>query len=99
MFLPRAVISSVSSLKARSDRSALPLCSIIVRTGPIFRISSAVLMLYLTDWTDVSRVVFAGCVAVRSDHLCGVWRFSESDKPRLLQVINTTEVATCISAR
>ncbi|TWW66896.1 RNA polymerase I subunit C [Takifugu flavidus] len=37
------------------------------------------------------------CVAVRSDHLCGVWRFAETVKPRLLQAINTTEVATCIS--
>ncbi|XP_070707200.1 uncharacterized protein taf1c isoform X1 [Pempheris klunzingeri] len=37
------------------------------------------------------------CVGVRSDHLCGVWRSSESSKPRLLQVINTREVATCIS--
>ncbi|GAA6223583.1 TATA box-binding protein-associated factor RNA polymerase I subunit C [Lates japonicus] len=37
------------------------------------------------------------CVAVRSDRLCGVWRFSERDEPRLLQVVNTSEVATCIS--
>lgn len=37
------------------------------------------------------------CVAVRSDHLCGVWRFSERNKPRLLQVIKTKEVATCIN--
>ncbi|XP_062269088.1 TATA box-binding protein-associated factor, RNA polymerase I, subunit C isoform X1 [Platichthys flesus] len=38
------------------------------------------------------------CVAVRSDHLCGVWRFSEGTDPRLLEVVNTTEVATCVSA-
>ncbi|KAK5900479.1 hypothetical protein CgunFtcFv8_025437 [Champsocephalus gunnari] len=37
------------------------------------------------------------CVAVRSDHLCGVWRFSEGDKPQLMEVVNTQEVATCIS--
>ncbi|XP_054468017.1 TATA box-binding protein-associated factor, RNA polymerase I, subunit C [Anoplopoma fimbria] len=37
------------------------------------------------------------CVAVRSDRLCGVWRFSEQNKPRLLQVVNTGEVATCVS--
>ncbi|KAG7238976.1 hypothetical protein INR49_030308 [Caranx melampygus] len=37
------------------------------------------------------------CVAVRSDHLCGVWRFSETDEPRALQVISTKEVATCVS--
>uniref|UniRef100_A0A4W6D6A4 Wu:fj64h06 n=1 Tax=Lates calcarifer TaxID=8187 RepID=A0A4W6D6A4_LATCA len=37
------------------------------------------------------------CVAVRSDRLCGVWRFGERDEPRLLQVVNTSEVATCIS--
>ncbi|KAK9532925.1 hypothetical protein VZT92_010285 [Zoarces viviparus] len=37
------------------------------------------------------------CVAVRSDRLCGVWRFAETDKPRLLQVVNTREVATCIN--
>ncbi|XP_019967228.2 TATA box-binding protein-associated factor, RNA polymerase I, subunit C isoform X1 [Paralichthys olivaceus] len=38
------------------------------------------------------------CVAVRSDHLCGVWRFGEGNDPRLLQVVNTAEVATCVSA-
>ncbi|TKS84114.1 TATA box-binding protein-associated factor, RNA polymerase I, subunit C [Collichthys lucidus] len=38
------------------------------------------------------------CVAVRSDHLCGVWRFSETKEPHLLQVVNTREVATCINA-
>ncbi|CAK6978006.1 TATA box-binding protein-associated factor RNA polymerase I subunit C [Scomber scombrus] len=37
------------------------------------------------------------CVAVRSDHLCGVWRLNQSSEPRLLQVINTREVATCVS--
>ncbi|XP_026195771.1 TATA box-binding protein-associated factor RNA polymerase I subunit C isoform X2 [Anabas testudineus] len=37
------------------------------------------------------------CVAVRSDRLCGVWRFNERNEPRLLQVVNTREVATCIS--
>lgn len=42
---------------------------------------------------------FAGCVAVRSDHLCGVWRFSEIEKPRLLQVVNTRELATCVNVR
>ncbi|XP_033981840.1 TATA box-binding protein-associated factor RNA polymerase I subunit C [Trematomus bernacchii] len=36
------------------------------------------------------------CVAVRSDHLCGVWRFSEGNKPQLMEVVNTKEVATCI---
>ncbi|XP_071322592.1 TATA box-binding protein-associated factor RNA polymerase I subunit C [Trachinotus anak] len=36
------------------------------------------------------------CVAVRSDYMCGVWKFSESSKPRLLQAINTREFATCI---
>uniref|UniRef100_A0A8C7Z9U3 Wu:fj64h06 n=1 Tax=Oryzias sinensis TaxID=183150 RepID=A0A8C7Z9U3_9TELE len=37
------------------------------------------------------------CVGVRSDHLCGVWRFSERSEPRLLQVINTSEVSTCVN--
>ncbi|XP_072228706.1 TATA box-binding protein-associated factor RNA polymerase I subunit C [Leuresthes tenuis] len=37
------------------------------------------------------------CVAVRSDHFCGVWRFSERREPRLLQVINSGEVTTCVS--
>ncbi|KAK2818829.1 hypothetical protein Q5P01_024390 [Channa striata] len=37
------------------------------------------------------------CVAVRSDHLCGVWRLSERNEPRLLQVVKTREVATCIT--
>lgn len=44
-------------------------------------------------------VCFAGCVAVRSDYLCGVWRFSERNEPQALQVVSTSEVATCISAR
>lgn len=52
--------------------------------GPVRQISSASL---LNDC----------CVAVRSDHLCGVLRFSESNEPRLLQVVNTKEVATCVS--
>uniref|UniRef100_A0A1A8LNY3 TATA box binding protein (TBP)-associated factor, RNA polymerase I, C, 110kDa n=2 Tax=Nothobranchius pienaari TaxID=704102 RepID=A0A1A8LNY3_9TELE len=38
------------------------------------------------------------CVAVRSDRLCGVWRFSETNNPRLLQVVRTKEVLTCVSA-
>ncbi|XP_061654883.1 TATA box-binding protein-associated factor RNA polymerase I subunit C isoform X2 [Phyllopteryx taeniolatus] len=37
------------------------------------------------------------CVSVRSDHLCGVWRFSEREEPRLLQVVDTKEVFTCAS--
>ncbi|KAF3702343.1 TATA box-binding protein-associated factor RNA polymerase I subunit C [Channa argus] len=37
------------------------------------------------------------CVAVRSDYLCGVWRLSEKNVPRLLQVVKTREVATCIN--
>ncbi|KAA8584623.1 hypothetical protein FQN60_008408 [Etheostoma spectabile] len=52
--------------------------------GPIRQISSTSL---LNDC----------CVAVRSDYLCGVWRFSERNEPRLLQVVNTKEVATCIN--
>ncbi|XP_042337135.1 TATA box-binding protein-associated factor RNA polymerase I subunit C-like, partial [Plectropomus leopardus] len=52
--------------------------------GPVRQISTASL---LNDC----------CVAVRSHHLCGVWRFSERNEPRLLQVVNTREVATCIS--
>ncbi|AWP14889.1 putative TATA box-binding protein-associated factor RNA polymerase I subunit C [Scophthalmus maximus] len=38
------------------------------------------------------------CVAVRSDHLCGIWSFSDGVEPRLLQVVDTREVATCVSA-
>ncbi|XP_076020057.1 TATA box-binding protein-associated factor RNA polymerase I subunit C [Genypterus blacodes] len=52
--------------------------------GPVKQISSACL---LDDC----------CVAVRSDHLCAAWRFSERSQPTLLQVINTTELATCIN--
>ncbi|XP_030597916.1 uncharacterized protein taf1c isoform X2 [Archocentrus centrarchus] len=37
------------------------------------------------------------CVGVRSDYHCGVWRFSERNEPRLLQVVSTPEVATCIT--
>ncbi|KAM7393311.1 hypothetical protein PAMA_008117 [Pampus argenteus] len=54
--------------------------------GPVRQISAASL---LNDC----------CVAVRSDYFCGVWRFSESNEPRLLQVVNTKEVATCINVR
>ncbi|XP_034402506.1 TATA box-binding protein-associated factor RNA polymerase I subunit C isoform X2 [Cyclopterus lumpus] len=38
------------------------------------------------------------CVAVRSDRLCGIWRIGEQSAPRLLQVVDTREVATCVSA-
>ncbi|XP_068429800.1 TATA box-binding protein-associated factor, RNA polymerase I, subunit C isoform X2 [Clinocottus analis] len=38
------------------------------------------------------------CVAVRSERLCGVWRVGEQNAPRLLQVVDTREVATCVSA-
>lgn len=38
-------------------------------------------------------------MAVRSDYLCGVWRFSERNEPQALQVVSTSEVVTCISAR
>uniref|UniRef100_A0A3P8TWB7 Wu:fj64h06 n=1 Tax=Amphiprion percula TaxID=161767 RepID=A0A3P8TWB7_AMPPE len=34
------------------------------------------------------------CVGVRSDYFCGVWRFSETNEPRLLQVVETAEVST-----
>ncbi|XP_029371290.1 TATA box-binding protein-associated factor, RNA polymerase I, subunit C isoform X2 [Echeneis naucrates] len=37
------------------------------------------------------------CVAVRSDYLCGVWRVSERNEPRLLEVVNTREVSTCVN--
>ncbi|KAM4532172.1 TATA box-binding protein-associated factor, RNA polymerase I, subunit C [Fundulus diaphanus] len=37
------------------------------------------------------------CVAVRSDHLCGVWRFSERKEPSLLQVVSTPAAVTCVS--
>nr|XP_020456839.1 TATA box-binding protein-associated factor RNA polymerase I subunit C isoform X2 [Monopterus albus] len=37
------------------------------------------------------------CVAVRLDRLCGVWRLSERSEPRLMQVVNTRELATCVS--
>lgn len=43
--------------------------------------------------------VLIDCVGVRSSHLFGVWRFSERNEPHLLQVVNTKDVATCISIR
>ncbi|XP_061657428.1 uncharacterized protein taf1c isoform X2 [Syngnathoides biaculeatus] len=52
--------------------------------GPIRQISSASLFNIC-------------CVSVRSDYLCGVWRFSEREEPRLLQVVHTKEVPTCVS--
>ncbi|KAG7473096.1 hypothetical protein JOB18_013787 [Solea senegalensis] len=54
--------------------------------GPIRQISSASLF-------------NNSCVAVRSDYLCGAWQFSGGgERPRLLQAVNTTEVATCVTA-
>ncbi|XP_053709484.1 TATA box-binding protein-associated factor RNA polymerase I subunit C isoform X2 [Synchiropus splendidus] len=38
------------------------------------------------------------CVAVRSDHVCGVWKYSENQDPCLLQAVKTKEKASCISA-
>ncbi|KAM8743873.1 uncharacterized protein taf1c isoform 1-T1 [Acanthopagrus schlegelii] len=52
--------------------------------GPIRQISTASI---LNDY----------CVGVRSPYLCGVWRFGERKEPHLLEVVNTREVATCIS--
>ncbi|XP_077478866.1 TATA box-binding protein-associated factor RNA polymerase I subunit C [Stigmatopora argus] len=52
--------------------------------SPIRQISSATLF-------DIC------CTAVRSDYYCGVWRFSETEEPRLLQVLNTAEPATCVN--
>ncbi|XP_029025695.1 TATA box-binding protein-associated factor RNA polymerase I subunit C [Betta splendens] len=52
--------------------------------GPIRQISSSSL--------------FNECfTAVRSDRLCGVWSFSETKEPRLLQVVNTKDVVTCVN--
>ncbi|XP_077353280.1 uncharacterized protein taf1c isoform X2 [Festucalex cinctus] len=51
--------------------------------GPIQQISSASLF-------DIC------CVCVRSNRLCGFWRLSEREEPRLMQVIHTKEVATCV---
>ncbi|XP_062340208.1 TATA box-binding protein-associated factor, RNA polymerase I, subunit C [Osmerus eperlanus] len=36
-------------------------------------------------------------VGVRSDHMCGVWMVSEKDEPKTVEVIQTKEVATCLS--
>uniref|UniRef100_UPI003AB07F6B uncharacterized protein taf1c n=1 Tax=Centroberyx gerrardi TaxID=166262 RepID=UPI003AB07F6B len=52
--------------------------------GPVRQISSACLL-------------GVCCVAVRSDHLCGVWRFGETDEPRVLQVVRSREPACCVS--
>ncbi|KAJ3605184.1 hypothetical protein NHX12_027234 [Muraenolepis orangiensis] len=47
---------------------------------------------------QISCSTLLSCVAVRSDYLCGVWRCNEVDKPKVLQVIKTTQPATCITA-
>ncbi|XP_037122252.1 TATA box-binding protein-associated factor RNA polymerase I subunit C [Syngnathus acus] len=52
--------------------------------GPIRQISSASLFNIC-------------CVSARSDRFCGFWRFSEREEPHLLQVVNTKDVATCIT--
>ncbi|KAK6322873.1 hypothetical protein J4Q44_G00076650 [Coregonus suidteri] len=38
-------------------------------------------------------------VGVRSDHLCGVWKVSEKNVPKTLEVIQTKQPATCLSAK
>lgn len=58
------------------------------RSGQIFQVGA-----------DALGLCVAGCVAVRSDHRCGVWRFGEEVEPRLLQVVDTGERATCVSSR
>ncbi|XP_027881446.1 TATA box-binding protein-associated factor, RNA polymerase I, subunit C isoform X2 [Xiphophorus couchianus] len=37
------------------------------------------------------------CVAVRTDHVCGVWGMREQEEPRLLQVVGTRAAASCVS--
>ncbi|XP_014914105.1 TATA box-binding protein-associated factor, RNA polymerase I, subunit C [Poecilia latipinna] len=37
------------------------------------------------------------CVAVRSDHVCGVWGMGDQNEPRLLQVVGTEAAASCVS--
>lgn len=82
---PVRQISTASLFNHCENWNNIPLCGVV----PLYR----------TQPTSIYRALFIGCVAVRSDHLCGVWRFAETVKPRLLQAINTTEVATCISVR
>ncbi|PWA15996.1 hypothetical protein CCH79_00017737 [Gambusia affinis] len=37
------------------------------------------------------------CVAVRTDHVCGVWGMADQREPRLLQVVGTRAAASCVS--
>ncbi|CAL8341639.1 unnamed protein product [Arctogadus glacialis] len=67
----------------RLDASRKPTC--VDLKGPVRQIS-------------VSALLSDCCVAVRSDYLCGVWRFNEVDKPKVLQVITTKQPVTCITA-
>uniref|UniRef100_A0A8C5C3C4 Si:ch1073-170h8.3 n=1 Tax=Gadus morhua TaxID=8049 RepID=A0A8C5C3C4_GADMO len=67
----------------RLDACRKPTC--VDLKGPVRQIS-------------VSALLSDCCVAVRSDYLCGVWRFNEVDKPKVLQVITTKQPVTCITA-
>ncbi|XP_059894322.1 TATA box-binding protein-associated factor, RNA polymerase I, subunit C isoform X2 [Gadus macrocephalus] len=67
----------------RLDACRKPAC--VDLKGPVRQIS-------------VSALLSDCCVAVRSDYLCGVWRFNEVDKPKVLQVITTKQPVTCITA-
>lgn len=54
---------------------------------------------FLPVGADTLGLCVAGCVAVRSDYRCGVWRFGEEVEPRLLQVVDADEQFTCVSSR
>ncbi|CAL8280159.1 unnamed protein product [Merluccius merluccius] len=65
------------------DPSGIPPCMKL--SGPVQQISCSTL---LSDC----------CVAVRSHYMCGVWRFKEEENPKILQVIQTRQPVTCITA-
>nr|XP_040054199.1 TATA box-binding protein-associated factor, RNA polymerase I, subunit C-like [Gasterosteus aculeatus aculeatus] len=74
----RVALQDGSGGSSRVDASGSePFCFQL--KGPVRQISCA------SQFSDC-------CVAVRSDRLCGVWRFGEQDVPRLLQVVTPREV-------
>uniref|UniRef100_A0A3B5LGT5 Uncharacterized protein n=1 Tax=Xiphophorus couchianus TaxID=32473 RepID=A0A3B5LGT5_9TELE len=73
------------------DRLSILLCSFRSKFRPYLRSA----MLPEVQLTVSCRP--AGCVAVRTDHVCGVWGMREQEEPRLLQVVGTRAAASCVS--
>lgn len=99
MSTPPAMMPSVSSWGPPSDRSAPRHTLTNVSSEASNERRTALAPSFLPVGADALCLCVAGCVAVRSDYHCGVWRFGEEVEPRLLQVVDTGEQFTCVSSR